>query len=333
MRIKVLYISRNKNLGYSISRVFAPIIEGMREYCDVDSISLPYASNSLQDIMRNIIYVKKHIRGRNFDVLHITGPEHYLLPFLINHKSIVTIHDLGRYYNISRIRKIAYWAKQIFPLVFAKRTIAISRVALREITNTNIIKEKKVTIIPDCLSDDYQYNCKIINVANPRILHIGTGVHKNLSKTIEALCDIPCHLVIIGKLAIKDKALLNKYKIRYTNKYSLSDEEILEEYRLADIVNFPSLHEGFGMPIIEAQAIGRPVVTSILEPMRSVAGVHGASFCDPKDALSIKEAYLSILHDNEFYKRIIIAGLDNVKKYRKDICVKMYYSVYNEIAK
>ncbi len=332
-RIKVLYISRNKSLGYSILRVFAPVIDGMRDYCDVDTISLPFASNSLFNIVRNIKYVKKYVNKGKYDVLHITGPEHYLLPFLFKYNTVVTVHDLGRYYNIHKLRKFAYWIKQILPLVFAKQIVAISEIARKEIIDTTLIEEKNIIIIPDCLSEDYHFNYKPINVNKPRILHIGTGAHKNLTKTIHAINSIPCHLVIIGKLSREDVETLKNNNIEFTNKHSLSDEEILEEYRLADIINFPSLHEGFGMPIVEGQAIGRPVVTSSIEPMKSVAGSDGASFCNPMSITSIKDAYLSILLNKEFTRSIITAGLDNVKKYRKGNCVKQYFTLYKEVSK
>ena len=78
---------------------------------------------------------------------------------------------------------------------------------------------------------------------------------------------IDCHLRIIGKIDINIQTLLDENKIDYTNAFNLSDNEIIEEYKKCDIVNFPSTHEGFGMPIIEGQAIGRVVLTSDLSPM------------------------------------------------------------------
>lgn len=76
------------------------------------------------------------------------------------------------------------------------------------------------------------------------MLHIGTRPNKNLERVIEALEGIKCHLRIIGKLTSEQEKLLSEKKIKYSNGINLTDEEILNEYILCDIVSFPSLYEG-----------------------------------------------------------------------------------------
>ena len=124
--------------------------------------------------------------------------------------------------------------------------------------------------------------------------HIGTRPHKNLSRTIKALNGIKCKLRIIGEITNKELDLLQKYKTDYSFASNLSDNDLLKEYQNADIINFPSCHEGFGMPIIEGQAVGRIVVTSNIEPMISVAN-NGAAICDPYNIESIRNTYISCL--------------------------------------
>ena len=81
--------------------------------------------------------------------------------------------------------------------------------------------------------------------------------------------------------------MLRFYSIRYVYKCDLSNQEILDEYMNCDIVSFPSLYEGFGMPIIEGQAVGRVVFTSDLEPMKEIAG-DAALLVDPYSIESIR---------------------------------------------
>jgi glycosyltransferase involved in cell wall biosynthesis len=80
-----------------------------------------------------------------------------------------------------------------------------------------------------------------------------------------------CHLRIIGKLKSEDIHLLEQKNISYSNDYSLTNDEIIEEYQNCDMVSFPSLFEGFGAPIVEYQVMGRVMLTSNIPPMTEVA--------------------------------------------------------------
>ena len=98
----------------------------------------------------------------------------------------------------------------------------------------------------------------------------------------------------------------------------------------ADIINFPSCHEGFGMPIIEGQAVGRIVVTSNIEPMISVAN-NGAAICDPYNIESIRNTYIRVINDFQYRNDIILKGIDNVKKYSIETVTKQYFELYKTL--
>ena len=119
--------------------------------------------------------------------------------------------------------------------------------------------------------------------------------------------------------------------IEYSNVFDLSNEDVVNEYKNCDIVNFPSLFEGFGMPIVEGQAVGRPVVTSNISPMNEVAGA-GAIRVDPTDVNAIKKAYLKVISDEDFRNNVINKGLENVQQYRLQTVAGRYIELYNEIA-
>ena len=135
---------------------------------------------------------------------------------------------------------------------------------------------------------------------------------------------------IIGQISDSDLNLLHKYNIDFSNSYNLTDDDLLNEYEKCDIINFPSTHEGFGMPIIEGQATGRLVVTSNISPMKEVAGL-GACLCDPYSVQSIRDTYLKILHDEKYRNEKIRLGLENVKQYRSDIIANKYINLYNSL--
>ena len=180
------------------------------------------------------------------------------------------------------------------------------------------------------MDSTYRFHTKTFNTSNPRILHIGTGWNKNLERVIQALHGIPCVLVIIGKLTEDNLNLLDKHQINYENKVGISDEQMLQEYIDCDIVSFPSIFEGFGMPIIEGQAIGRPVVTSDREPMTEVAG-DGAVLVNPEAVDSIRQGFIKIITDETFRDDIVKRGLLNVKHYSVDEITRQYCEVYSTL--
>ncbi len=124
--------------------------------------------------------------------------------------------------------------------------------------------------------------------------------------------------------------MLKKHNIKYENYFDVDDNQLVDLYKTSDMLLFPSLKEGFGMPIIEAQAASLPVITSNIEPMNIVAG-KGALYVDPFDSNSIKEAVKKIIEDENFRKMIVGEGSENVKKYYPSAISKMYYDLYKKI--
>ena len=326
--MKILLIYRNKEMGFSIGKVFKPIEQELRNFCDVDSIELPCANYSIRSLIMNIKFAKEIIRKEHYDLVHITGAEYYLIPFLKGCKTMVTVHDLGFYANKKKsFKQIFKYLLWIRTLPLASFTTFISNKSKKEAENYVRFKESRVAVVYDPIGDDYIYHPKNIDVSYPRILHIGTNPHKNLSRSLEALKNIRCKLVIVGKLNETYRDLLIKNHIQYENKCNLTDNEILKEYIECDIVNFPSLHEGFGMPIIEGQSIGRPVLTSNVSPMKEIAG-EGAILVNPESVEDIRQGYKKIFQHSEV---LVDKGLDNVKRFRLNIIVQQYLDIYKKI--
>lgn len=329
--MKILFIYRHPDLGHSIEKVFRPIEKYLKDNnVDVKSLTLPCAKYNISSIYRNLKRFLAVLKSDNYDIIQITGTEHYLIPFIKKQKVVVTLHDLGRFYDLQKIRKFKYYLLHILPLKYANKIVCISKAAEYELSNATKISKQKIVIIPDALNQDFTYIPHSFNENCPLILHIGTRPHKNLYRTVIALQGLVYKMKIVGMLSNEDKQFLKKYDVIYSNTYNLTDEEIRQEYINCDIVNFPSTHEGFGMPIIEGQSTGRVVVTSNISPMIDVAG-KGASLCDPWEINSIKDAYLSILNDSDFRNCLINEGLENVKKYRVGEISNMYLSLYNQI--
>jgi glycosyltransferase involved in cell wall biosynthesis len=107
---------------------------------------------------------------------------------------------------------------------------------------------------------------------------------------------------------------------------------MIKRYELADIVSLVSTYEGFGMPILEAQAIGRAVITSNVYSMPEVAGDSGI-MVDPLDVAAIRAAFLKVIHDDEHRSDRISKGFENIKRFDPDQIADQYYRLYESIYK
>lgn len=151
-----------------------------------------------------------------------------------------------------------------------------------------------------------------------------------MERTIQALEGINCHLRIIGEIDNHILQLLQEKNIKFSNAKNLSDEEIRQEYINCDIVNFPSIYEGFGMPVIEGQQIGRIVITSAIEPIKEIAG-EAAIFVNPTNIQSIHNAYITAIEDDKLRNEIIQKGLKNAQRFQVKNITKQYIELYQSL--
>lgn len=326
MNINFYY--RNNKAGFSIGAVFDTIIAEIEKNNHAIRTFLPSPNASIPAILKNGWFARN--KEKDSYINHITGDVHYLLWFLQGKKTIVTVHDIMYYHYLKGIKKKIWKLLYITPLKNAAHVTFISDFAYKQVNEVINLDMKKVHIIPNPVDPSFTYSPKEFNVQKPIILHIGTLERKNLERTIEALNGINCHLRIIGELKEQTKNLLKKHQIEYSNDMNLTHEEIVSEYRKADIINFPSLFEGFGMPIIEGQATGRIVITSNLSPMKEVAG-NGAILVDPYSVHEIRNAYLSVIQNKSIRENLLYEGIKNIENYTVEKVAQQYTDLYKKL--
>ncbi len=289
----------------------------------------PEALASPVSIFKNIFAASK----TKANVYHVTGDIHYVVLALPKKKTILTIHDcifLHRSKGIKRV--LLKWLFLKLPISRSQIVTTISEATKQDILNNINCKPEKIVVIPNPVDDKIFFTPAVFRANKPVILFIGNTTHKNLARAIPALQNIHCTINIIGKLADDMIALLKQYQIEFINEYNLSDEEMALRYTTSDMVLFPSTFEGFGLPVIESQKAGRPVITSNISPLKEVAG-GAACLVDPLDINSIRNGVLKIINDKDYRNKLVEDGFKNASLYSADNIALQYLDCYKKILK
>jgi glycosyltransferase involved in cell wall biosynthesis len=327
-KMQIRYFFRKSSpVFHSIEEQFFAVQKKLPESVSYKNIHAPYHSKG---IFKRLA-IALHAARRQGDVNHITGDIHFAVLFMKKSKTVLTIHDIGSALKGSGLSKIIirlFWFK--LPFARIKYLSVISEFTKNEILENFKIKPEKIQVIPDCVSDAFQYKPKTFNEKNPRILHLGTKSNKNLLRLIRALKDIPCRLIIIGKLSPHQESALEDYGIDFESHHNLPFSEIVSQYERCDMVSFVTLYEGFGVPVLEAQAVGRVLITSKRSPMKENAG-NGALLANPENSAEIRAQIQRVIQSSNLREKIIKQGLENVKRFRAEAVAKAYYELYNEM--
>ncbi len=323
---KVVLVLRDpKRKGHSVEAIYEGLFAKLRERIHIE----PYYYNDEQGMWAN----RKSILDMQPKVVHITSDMYYLVPWLGKTKKIITIHDIGRYKELNGIRKWLYkliWLT--LPMYFADKVITVS-----EFTKNDIINRvasgyaSKTDVIPNPVHPLFKFQPKGFNQERPIVLQVGTAPQKNLERIIPALEGISCQLQIIGKINIQQRVLLEQHHIDYAEFSSLSYEEVVKKYAESDMVTFVSLHEGFGMPIIEANATGRAVVCSSVCSLPEVAGGAAYFVPDETNVQQIRSTIMAVIDDEKRRLEIVEKGKSNVTRFSHERILLLYEDMYKKL--
>jgi glycosyltransferase involved in cell wall biosynthesis len=326
--MRVVHFHRKPNhIVFSIETLFDDIRSQLPTDIDVEVHVCTYPSKGIWRRLYESIRAAWH-QG---DINHITGDVHYLTYFLRKPTTILTIHDCG---SLERLKGLRYWILWLFWYWLPSKRCAVITVIsestkkelLRHLGQTNC----RIEVIPDCVTPEFHYHPKEFDSTCPRILQIGTKKNKNIERVATALQEIRCKLVIIGQLSQEQTDVLESTKTDYECLVGLSRQEVFEQYIKADIVMFASLYEGFGLPILEANVVGRPVISSNLYSMPEVGG-DAACFVDPYSVDSIRDAVKKCIQDADYRNLLINNGLTNVKRFSAEAVAQRYAELYRRI--
>lgn len=327
LNLRVLLIFRDsKRGGKSVESIF----DGLYPLLDkqVDLLRYEYLDH------KSLIYNYRRIMELGANLFHITSDIYWLSFLLPANKCVITIHDIGHYLGMKGIRKWIY--KRIFILWPAMRSGAITTVShFTYQTLSQILPKKsmnKIIVIPNPVPPCIDQSMITKVPGNKIILQVGTSPHKNCETVIQALRGLPYKLHIVGPLSIEQLALLQSMNIQFIQSQSATYNEVMEAYRGADAITFISSFEGFGMPIIEAQATGRPVITSKNASLPEVAGKGAHYIEDIKSIEEVKGAIFKVMEDTLYREHLVEEGLINVKRFEIEGIAKKYAATYKEVS-
>lgn len=321
MRYKIGFIYRDPNgTGTSIESIFQNIQGYLRSKSEHQYI------NIYIDEKKSYVYNRRKILNYDCDLYHITGDVYYYAMLLFPYKVTQTIHDVGTLKKLGGIKKIVYkWWWHALPLIFVKSTTCVSRYTKSDLLK--YLQIRNVHVIANPVDGRLEYIKKAMPKSSVKILIIGTGKHKNVPRMLRALNGIDYTLSIVGKLSDEIRNTLESEKIVFTNYYNISSDEIRQLYQECDLVLFVSLHEGFGMPVIEANAVGRPTITSNVCSLPEVAG-ESAILVDPLSELSIRNGIEKLLSDEILWNKCVEEGQTNIKKYDLSVISLQYENLF-----
>lgn len=285
------------------------------------------------------------------DIFH--SPFFYL-PECKTAKTVITIHDLmvfkhPEFLSQSRIKTIQ---KQITSSVkSADAIIVVSEFTRKELIDFFGIAARRIKVILNGISDRFGIENtgvgtgeikKKYKITKPYLLFVGNiEPKKNIPYLIRAFklfrerFKYHHQLVIVGnkgwgfsevlKLAL-DLGL--EEEVLFPGV--VSDEDLPELYRGADLFVFPSLFEGFGIPVIEAMACGTPVITSGNTSLAEVVDT-AAIFFDPTDIEDLAEKMNSVLNSGEIRNNLIEKGLARSKMFSWKKCAQQTIQLYHEL--
>ena len=273
--------------------------------------------------------LRRQVNQLHLDVCHFTNS---VAPLWIGCPSVLTIHDMTLWlYPSFHPRRRLLSMRPIIPLATrqASAIITVSQSAKEDIVRILDVPPEKVKVIyeapgsefrPMNGSADLAFAKKIFDLPKEFILHVGTlEPRKNLVRLLEAFTELRIkgamkhHLVFVGKpgwgfsdifAAVEDLGIQ-----RYVSFLDYVPSRWLAAiYNLADVLIYPSLYEGFGLPIVEAMASGTPVITSPNGALREIAA-DAAAFVQPEQAASIAETLLQVLSNKALQSELAAKGL------------------------
>jgi glycosyltransferase involved in cell wall biosynthesis len=261
-------------------------------------------------------------RRRDGDVLHCPtyrGPLRSALPL------VVTVHDLAVLRHPDAFNR---WTRTYSPrvvprvLAAARRIIAVSEFTRRELVELLRVPDEKIRVVPNGIDDEFTPEGPAAD--GEYVLAVGTlEPRKNLPRLVEAARRSGVELRVVGARGWGGVEVGGN-GVRWLGE--VTDADLARLYRGARCVAYPSVYEGFGIPVLEAMACGAPVVTSRGTAMEEIAD-GAAVLVDPSDPAELAAGIERAAAERE---TLVPRGLERARAFRWDAVARATVGVYRE---
>jgi len=292
------------------------------------------------------------LRKRGINLFH--GPAFMAPPFHRHFRSVATIHDLVAFHHPHTIpTKYAFYMRFLIHLMIRKADgiITVSDFIRGEIIRQFRVDESRVFTVPNSVSDHFKpvedrERIEILKrkygIHKRYFLHVGNiEPRKNLINLFKA-CDLVWNklggdfqLVVVGKRGWLYREIfetLRRAKFAEDVVFTgyVQDGDIPTLYSGADFFVFPSLYEGFGLPILEAMRCGVPVIASRVASLPEVAG-DAALYVDPNDPGDIAEKMVKLAFDETLKEALRRKGFVQAANFSWEKTAKKTLDVYEAV--
>lgn len=302
------------------------------------------------------------LKKQNLDLVHFP---HFNFPILYRGKFVVTIHDLIKHESkgaktTTRL-SFLYWPKYLAYLIVinlvlrrAQKIIVPSRWWQNRLQKKFDLPEKKIAVTYESVGEDFKKLAAKINpqktetvlkkyeIKKPFVIYTGNLYpHKNVIRLVRAVKQINQEKELFLVIVCAKSVFYQRFKKKIDEINAgdfiilagfVPDQDLVYLYQAAEAFVFPSLLEGFGLPGLEAMAVGTPVVSSHASCLPEIyqKAVH---YFNPFRIEDIKEKILAVLEDQELKKRLIKRGYRRLKDFSWEKMAAETLEVYQSILK
>jgi len=322
---RVVHLQRRPHpQQFSIEAVFEAIRPHLEARFDVRVAVSSYPSSGLVPRLRAVLEARR-LQG---ELTHVVGDVHYLDLLLRRRSTVLTVHDTEFLSRHAGVRAALYrWFWLQLPVRRAQLVTVPSEATRRDLLAVVRCDPSRVRVVPNPVRTGFSPSAAPVR-ERPLVLLLGAWPNKNLVRSAQALRGLDVDVVLVGRPDAAQLETLEGLSVQV--RADLNEAQVAAAYRDCDLLLFPSTREGFGVPILEAQASGRPVVTSDRDPMAEVSG-GAACLVDPEDVAAIRAGVRRVLSDAVYRQDLVEAGVRNAGRYRPVQVAAGYATVYDEV--
>lgn len=327
--MRVVHVQRRAraHANFSVEETFALVREALPPDVAVTLVVASRESRGIADRLR----IVREMRGRQGDVTHVLGDITFVAAALDPRRTIVTVLDCVQETLPHVLRRAVLnllWLR--LPVARAARVTAISRFTRDRIAAITGHDAEAIAVIPPAVSPRFVRVERPFDARTPRILLVGTTPNKNSARALAALAGVPCVAVVVGTMDTALRRVAADAGVALELHDRLTGDAMRALYAGADLLLFPSTYEGFGLPIVEAQATGRAVITSGVASMPDASG-GAAELVDPLSVAAIRAAVRRLIADAGHREGLVARGVENARRFAPGPIAAQYAALYRDV--